>query len=83
MFAVFMQHYSYTANEALNEYAKRFFALCAQMYRNKAISSLDLISNVSASMDGKANSGYIDILKKQAEGNDKMIQEAKTIRGIK
>lgn len=81
MFAVFLTEYNYTAKEALAEYAQTFFALCGQMYRIQASRSLLDISNINAgSNGGKEADSYVSQLKKQAQGQDKLIEEAKTIR---
>mgnify|MGYP003348809686 FL=1 len=54
MYAEFLSYYNYTAEQALDELAKRFFALCSSMYRLKGKSSLEqLVIASTINSDGK------------------------------
>jgi hypothetical protein len=81
MFADFMQFYNYKAEEALNEYAKRFFGLCGSMYRLKAKDNLIQLINLSNGMaGGKEARKLADLYSNQAEGNDKILREIRNIK---
>jgi hypothetical protein len=82
MFAEFIRFYGYTAEQALGEYAKRFFALCNSMYRIAGKESLELlVINSNAMSGGDDASRLADNLKKQAKGNHAILQEVKVIKG--
>jgi len=81
MFAVYLHHYGYTATQVLDEYAKTFFALCAQMYRVQATKNLELLAVTNSAFNGgKEADKLVSQLKKQASGTDKLLNEAKTLR---
>lgn len=83
MFSRFLATYNYTAKQALDEYAKTFFALAGQIYKDEAINLQNYVGVVNAGMNGgKQASEYLSKLKKQAEGNDALIREAKTLKGV-
>ena len=80
MFTEFIRFYNYTAEQALNEYGKRFFALCSQMYRVKAKESLSDYM-VQASVQSKEGKKYVEELQKQEKGMEGIIQEVRIARG--
>jgi len=81
MFAEFMAYYRYNASDALNEYAKRFFALCSSMYRLQAKSSLEtLVIANTINSDGKNAQKLADQYKKQIDGNDQILREVRNIK---
>lgn len=81
MYAEFIRFYHYTAEEALNEYAKRFFALCSQMYRVKAKESLSDYMVNAAVQSGQDGKKVVEELQKQEKGIEGIIQEVKYARG--
>lgn len=78
MLPEFMRFYSYTASEALEEYAVRFFSLVNSMYRIKARESLDGVMQVSTGMNG--NKQYIDALQKQEKGISGIVEEVRMLK---
>ena len=81
MFADFLQAYSYTAEQALNEYAKRFFSLCESLYKLKARDNLTDLANLSSGMaGGKDAKKLADKYQEQFEGNDKILREVRNIK---
>jgi len=82
MYAEFLRFYNYTADEALAEYAKRFFALCSMMYRIQAKDSLNDITVISAGTNGGQEAKRIvDDYRNQFKGNHGILQEVRTIKG--
>lgn len=83
MFGEFIHYYNYTADEALNEYAKRFFGLVNSMYRLVARDKLtQLIINNNATIGGKEAEKLADELKKQSKGNQGVLEEVRNIKGL-
>jgi hypothetical protein len=81
MFADFLQFYGYKAEEALNEYAKRFFALCRSMYKLKARDNIVDLTNLSyAFAGGKDIKKLAEQYKKDYEGNDRILREIRNIK---
>jgi hypothetical protein len=81
MFAEFIQYYRYTADEALGEYAKRFFALCASMYKLKAKEYMISLANQShAFSGGKEAKKLAEQYHKDYLGTDKILQEVRNIK---
>ena len=81
MFADFISHYSYTADQALGLFAKTYFALVAQMHRIKARESLSAYVTVAAAMSGGNDAKkVIDSLQKQEKGLEGILHEARTLR---
>ena len=83
MYVEFLSFYNYTAEQALSEYAKRFFALVSQMYRVKAKQLLEQYSIFGAAQSGKEGKSVIEQLQKQQRGIEGIIQEVKNYKGIK
>jgi hypothetical protein len=65
---------------AFDEYARVFFSLVNEMYRLKAKESLNHISEYAAANGG---ADIVDQYKRQAEGNTKIIEQAKLLREIR
>jgi hypothetical protein len=83
MFADFIHFYNYTAEQALGEYAKRFFGLCSSMYRIKAKTNLmDLMVINHGTNGGDKAEGFIDELNKQAKGNHGILEEVRNIKNV-
>lgn len=81
MFSEFLHFYNYTADSALNEYAKRFFALVNQMYRLQGKYSLNELVIANNAVNGGSDAEKLaDELKKQAKGNHGIIQEVRNIK---
>jgi hypothetical protein len=81
MFTEFMHFYSYTADEALGEYAKRFFALCNSMFRLQGNKNLtDLYISASGNSGGSEADKLASQFKKQAKGNQGILQEVRIIK---
>ena len=83
MFAEFIRHYSYTAEQALDEYAKRFFALVNSMYRVQAKEAIMALHVGSAgNTGGKDAQKVLDQLNKQAKGNQAILEEVRIIKNV-
>jgi hypothetical protein len=81
MFAEFMHHYNYTAEQTLNEYARRFFSLAGSMYKNEAKNNLVQLTNLSNGFNGgKQAEKLADNYKQQMEGNDRILREARNLK---
>lgn len=81
MFPEFVRFYGYTAEEALNEYAKRFFSLINSMFRLQAkeqLSTLAITSN--AYNGGKEAQNLAKKLEDQSRGNQKILEEVRVIK---
>lgn len=77
----FMQFYSYTASQVLDEYARTFLSLVNAMYRLKAKESLSSIANTATATHG--GDGYVNELKKQERGIHGILEEVKVIKSIR
>lgn len=81
MFADFLHYYKYTADQTLNEYAVRFFALCSSMYRLKARDNIITLTNLTNGFaGGKEAKKLAEEYQKQYDGNDKILQEVRNIK---
>lgn len=81
IYAEFIRFYGYTAEEALQEYAKRFFALANSMYRVSAGERLKELSIVNAGVNGgKGADSLVSDLKKQLKGNEGVLNEVRNIK---
>lgn len=81
MFADFIQYYNYTAEQALSEYAKRFFGLCGSMYKLKARDNLVELTNLSHGIAGGNDAKKLaEQYKKDFEGNDRILREVRNIQ---
>lgn len=79
----FIRFYSYTLNETMNEFAVSFFSLVNSMYRVQASERLDGILEVATGMAGKEARETLNKLDEQAQGANKYIEQAKTLKGIR
>ena len=75
-----MRFYKYTADDTLNEYAKRFFSLSNAMYRIRAQEGLDTITYISAGLGGDGSKDVVGNLLKQTKGLHGIVQEVRTIK---
>jgi hypothetical protein len=81
MFVDFLNFYNYTADQALNELAKRFFSLCAGMYKVKARENLTQLTNLSNGMNGgKEAKKLADVYMTEYEGNDRILREVRNVK---
>ena len=81
MFPEFLRFYGYTAEEALNEYAKRFFSLVNMMLRIQAKEMLNAVTVTNTGTNGgKDGEKVIDELRKQSKGNQGILNEVRNIR---
>jgi len=81
MFADFIHFYGYTAEQALNEYAKRFFSLANSMYRIKGVDSINQLVIASNAASGGDNAQKLmNEFKKQAKGNHGILEEVRIIK---
>jgi hypothetical protein len=81
MFADFIHFYGYTADQALSEYAKRFFGLANSMYRIKGVDSMNqlvIASNAASGGDGAQQ--LMNEFKRQAKGNQGILEEVRVIK---
>jgi len=81
MFPEFISYYGYTAEQALQEYAKRFFSLLNSMFRLQAkaqLTELAIISN--AHNGGKEAQSLAKKLTDQSLGNQKILEEVRNIK---
>lgn len=83
MIPEFIRFYGYTSQQVLSEYAVTFFSLVNSMYRLQAREMLRGITTVSTAMSGKEASSTINELRKQEKGLQGIVQEVRTVRGIK
>lgn len=83
MIPEFMRFYGYTLTQVLDEYAISFFSLINSMYRLQAREQIRDIVSVSAGMAGKDGQNTVDELKKQERGLHGVVEEVRTIKGIK
>lgn len=81
MIPEFVRFYAYTAQDVLDEYAVRFFALVNSMYQQKATEAMQAVYQVSTGFNG--NKEYLDSLKKQAGGTAAIVDEVRLIKGKK
>ena len=77
----FMRFYSYTASEALYEYAQTFFSLLNSMYRLQAKESMRDITNASAAFSGEKS--VIKELEKQERGKHGLVQEVRVVKEVR
>jgi len=83
MFSEFLHFYNYSADQALNEYARRFFGLANQMYRLQGKYSLNkLVIANNATNGGSEAEKLADELRKQARGNHGILEEVRTVKGV-
>jgi len=81
MFCDFMQYYGYSAEQTLNEYAKRFFGLCASMYKLKARDNIVELTNIANGMaGGKDAKKLAEQYKKDYEGTDSILREVRNLQ---
>lgn len=83
MIPEFMRFYRYSLTDTLNEYAVSFFSLINSMYRLQAREQIRAIISVSAGMAGKDGQSTVDELKKQEKGLHGVVQEVRTVKGIR
>jgi len=83
MIPEFMRFYSYTLTQALDEYAVAFFSLINSMYLLMAREQIRDIVSVSTGMAGKDGQSTVDELKKQERGLHGVVEEVRTVKGIK
>lgn len=78
----FMRFYGYTRKQAMNEYARAFFALINEMYVLKAGEMLDdIATNRTAFAENKDAQKVIDKLQRQNEGTDRILNEVDSVKG--
>jgi len=81
MFTEFIHYYGYTADEALNEYAKRFFGLVNSMFRLKGNERLTSLYIASAGANGGSDAEKLATeFRKQSRGNHGVLQEVRNIK---
>ena len=81
MFAEFLSFYGYTADQALSEYAKRFFGLANSMLRIQGSQNLtNLYISASGNAGGNEAEKLASQFKKQAKGNHGILQEVRIIK---
>lgn len=81
MFAKFIRFYNYTAEQALNEYAIRFFALVNSMLRIEGENNLTNLMIVNYGTNGGSETNNLfEQYKKQAGGNNEILQEIRSIK---
>lgn len=81
MFPQYIRFYGYTAEQALNELAKTFFALVNAMYRLEAQEAIKEIRNTSVAYTGGSEGDKIvSELNKQAKGIHGIVQEVRNIK---
>jgi hypothetical protein len=81
MFPEFMTFYHYTAEQALAEYAKRFFSLLNSMYRIQAKEQYDdLMISSTAYSGGKEAESLAKKLQDRSKGNQKILEEVRIIK---
>ena len=85
IFPTFLRFYpGYTAEFALSEYARRFYALCNGMYRIQASEQISRIGEVAAGMaDPKERRGIIAKLEKQESGLSGILKEVRAVKEAK
>lgn len=79
----YMRFYAQTPDQVFNEFAITFFTLAGAMYRIMANETLSDILAVSTGMAGKDGSGVVDRLKEQAKGSHGILEEVRTVKGLK
>lgn len=75
----FIRFYGYTAEQAMQELAVRFFSLVNSMYRIQANEALMTLNVTNAAFSG--DSGVVDQLKKQSRGLHGIVQEVRIVKG--
>lgn len=81
MFPQFLRFYSYTAGQALNEYAITFFTLVNSMHRLTADEALGRITESSVAFSGGSEGAKIvDEYKKQSKGISGIVEEVRNIK---
>lgn len=78
----FLRFYNgYTVKSVMAEYAVTFFSLVNDMYRLKADEILDGITSVSVGMSGDQSA--VEKLQKSSKGLKGIVQEVRTVKGVK
>jgi len=81
MLPQFIRFYGYTAQQALDEYAVRFFSLVNYMRRLEATELLNELSILSSAFaGGKEARPLVEQLKKQAKGVQGIVQEVRNVK---
>jgi hypothetical protein len=80
----FISYYGYTNSQVLDEFARVYFALTAEMKKGRAAARLERIQdNAIPNGGGEEAKSIVNDLIKDAEGNDQIIQQAKNLRSIR
>lgn len=78
----FIRFYGYSVEQALNDYAVRFFSLANSMYRLQARESLMQLTLINAGSAGGSDAQtVIDELKKKEKGLHGILEEVRVIKG--
>lgn len=80
----FMRYYRYSLEQVLNMYAVTFDALANSMYQLMAKENINAMQvQLAARSDEAGRQMYLDMQQQAYDGVDKLVEQAKLLRGIK